>query len=887
MRRKKLLIYIAALIVLLLIVLGINFHILSSRLITKERVQATLSEFIGQSVMIDRVKLRIWQGLEIYGLRLPGVSGEPDLLKAQKVNITYDKTQLLSGRLALKQIEIVSPELYIGASLPKRSPAKPTEIKSLPYIVIKQGRLRLGHSGFLKEGCIQTLENVRLDLYPFAKTNYKIEGQADAKDLGRWLITGEMNVKEQDFRVTFITKDISLGESIATKLSPQLRKTWDRYCPQGQVKLGINLTHKPDAIPPLDFTVILDCQDAEMTYLQFPYKVFNIKGKIEILKEGARLINLNGRNGATNVSLSGKTIGYDKHAGFEIKIDIKNLSFDKRLYEALPKPIKKVWERLNPQGMVDANCYITRETGIDKKVNYDIRLQCRDCNFVFDQFPYPLNGASGEIVYKNGETTIKSLVARHDKAEVKIDGVLDKGGEKGRVDIVIEAKDVELSDYALKEAFNNLVTGGDKLWENHLPEGPADFQIMLQKTSQHQPMEAQVIMDCKKDNFKYGPEKYPLNEVTGQIVYHSKTKKIKGPRVLFQHLLARNEKSQFEIDGEIVNPTMSGNSKATPQEYSVKIKAKNLIINPVLEHLLPESLAQFIHELTPAGVLDLALDIKQHTQSTPVLNYSAELKLTDGTMNPGFALTEMNGTIKIIGERTSQWHHLKGSVGFSHLRAENKRFENVSITFSQEGNRFSFYKIDGSAYQGRVSGNFYITLPEYNYIGHLSLAGIDLKDFSRDTFVAGKDISGKLAVELDFKGLGEDINTLTGQGRLFITEAQLWEVPLFLSIFNAFSLKKKSVFKEGIVKARIENGKIIIRRAVFTSPSLILKGEGHIKLKNGKLDLLFKTETKSLIKIIVDPIVNVIYAIKIGGTFKEPSPGIIVLPSLHGSPKDK
>lgn len=890
MNRKTLYLFLLFILVFGLIV--INLQIISRRLVTKERVEVMLHDILGLPIKVDKVKFQLFKGIEIDNLQVTGKNNRT-ILSARKIKITYDKSKLLRGQLVFETIQIIQPQLNSIEELAIIK-TKTTGIYKLPLIIIKNGKIDLSNNFYLSNDSHFVLDNVNLNFYPFAEMRYMVEGTTDADILGKWLVKGEFNFSKEEGTMTFLTRDLELTDEIVEKLSPSLRIGWEKYQPQGTVNLGINLIYQPDKITPIHFNVIIDSQNTNMVYSKFPYKIYNIKGKIIMSKNGIQLEKLTGNNGSSKISLEGNISDFSDEASFEIKIAAEKLKLDNQLFEAVPIAIKETWKNLNLNGSIDVSATVTREHGKNKKDFHQIKVMPNNCTATPSYFPFPLTDINGEVNYDNDEIIITSLTAARNKAQITIKGsVPEKSNAKNEVNLVIEGKRIELNDYALKDALKKVLSGSEQLWGSLQPEGTIDALVNLKNSTAQpaQPFEVKVQIDCKNDKIKYGPGQFIFSDLQGRIEY-TQNKNMPGGNLKFNNLNAENEKTHFGISGEIVDPSLFiSNTSMSP--YSLNIKATNLTIDSHVSNLLPIEAMTLVKNLDLSGVADIAFAIKKDyvkssnsMQNNLKTYYTTEMNLSQGSLNPGILLNEVNGKIVTQGEITEGKHHSIGSMSLTQMKISGKRFENILARFIQENNRISVYNITGSGYQGSANGFFTIILPDYNYQCHIVFSGIDIKDFTQDTFLQGKDITGKIALELDIDGQGSNLSSLNGEGKLSVTEGQLWEVPIFLSIFDSFKFSRKSVFQNARVKFQINNEKIHILSSKFESPDITLKGKGTIKF-DGNLDIQCDTTANSksiipveIMKTLFKLFTKQIYTIKIEGTFNNPRPELKLLPYL-------
>jgi hypothetical protein len=881
-------------------IIGFNIHIISARLVTKERVQDALKTLTGLPVTVESVKFHWFSGIDIYGLSLGNTRNEI-LLKARRIKITYDTGKLLKGELVFENIVIDSPEMTVSpeilSGLSFQAKATPAS-KKIPALQIRNGRINFTHPAVFTAGYYHTLDNLALNVYPITGAQYIIEGTADAGVFGKWLINGEFDALNQGINLVFFTRELSINETSPQKLAANLKTAWERYQPIGKINAGINISYHPDKIPASRFNIMVESLDTNVAFFKFPYNVYNIKGKIEINESGMVIEKLSGNNGSAKISLEGKTTGSTKDAGYELRISGQGLPLDSQLEKTLPDPLKKIWDGLNPGGMIDFTTLITREPGENKNIIHQVKITCHNCSATPVNFPYPLTEIQGDFEYARDKTTLNSISAKRNKSTINLKGTFyNTDPKKGPVDVIIEGKDIELSDYVLKDAMEKLLPGSKRFWEIQRPEGLIDTTITVKNPEKYAEIyDLDIGINCKGTKFNYGSAPFVFKNANGYVNFIQNKEYPRG-RLKTDKLTAENEKSQFEISGDVIEPAslMTPSSNAP---YTLNFKARNFNITPAAKDIFPAEVIEFYKAVNFTGDLDISAKIQKNNRTknntTPIeaqIDYRVETNISSGAFNSGLPFTEISGKLIIDGHRIGEKQHYSlGSINLAQLKISGKRFENVSVTFSQQDSRIMATKIQGTAYQGSVNGSLNISLPDFLYSGKFSVNGLDLTDFCRNAFPNNAEVIGKAALELEINGTGNAAETMGGHGVMTISEAQLWAVPPLFAIFSTFKFTNKSKFERGEIKFRIKDKKFQLDRVKFTSPEVYLRGKGTMDF-NGNLDVQVDIEerktgfipldfVKNLIKIFSRPI----YTIKIEGPFGNPTVYLKPLPILS---KDK
>jgi len=882
-------------IAFLLILAAINVRIISSSMVTPAKVESSLYNIFGTKFTVGEITFNFWRGIKISDIKLPiaDASGarDYDFIRVKTLRVTYDQTKLLRGQFVIDKVVLYNPEIHLINNQIPDFKFNSTGDTPSPVIIMKNASLVFSDRRILKDNVSLKFKNINLNLYPIVKGRYVVEGGFEASELGNWKVRGELDSDITNINLNLISQNTDIGTYLSEKLSSHYYSIWQRYQPQGKVNLNILL--KTGNGQPPDVTVLMDCQKNDMTYSGFPYQLSKIEGQVEFTLKGANIKNLKGINGSTTIVTTGLVEGYEQSGGFDLMLKIQNMAFDDKLHNVLNQQFRNIWDELSPGGLADAEVLISKPAGARQETRYHTKIYCKKMQVKPSFFPYPLDGLTGEIEIVDRLIKLKSLSAIRNKGEFKIDGeiTISQNGQADGLAVNIDARNIESNDYVLKEATNKILTGIGTLWDKSQPEGPVNVTVTLQKSAGKPSINAKTLVQCNGITAKVGPSALTFTDIQGQIEYYTNYGDGQMPYLAVKNLSAAYDKSKFELSGGISNPSITSASAKALSKISLDVKISNLLVGgTALYSLFPSNLKYLLEQINFTTNSDISLKITNENQKT--LNYQGEIKLFDCGFTSGINFSNITGSIIFKGlysvSATTPTSFLAGSGKFSQLKVENKVINNMSVTFLEENNRISFYDIKGNAYNGAVNGFLIITLPQltnsttptdtYEYQGKIKMGSIDMNDFTRDTRLGNKDITGKLSGEYTFNGKGRSIEALNGTGRAILTDAQIWEVPVFLSIYTLFGLAKKTAFHEGEIRFTTANGEMQIRRLAFTSKDVVLKGAGKMNLKDGSLDIpiAVKFISKSLLDklLLIKEFTNIvapgIYTVKVTGTFNDP-----------------
>src|SRR6185503_20111007 len=85
------------------------------------------------------------------------------------------------------------------------------------------------------------------------------------------------------------------------------------------------------------------------------FAVSDVAGKLRLGRDSLEVLELKGRRGAGEVFGSGRTDWKNGRSDVRLNLGAKNLALEPSLYAALPVPVRKSWDEVQPQGTVDVD----------------------------------------------------------------------------------------------------------------------------------------------------------------------------------------------------------------------------------------------------------------------------------------------------------------------------------------------------------------------------------------------------------------------------------------------------------------------------------------------------------------------------------------------------
>ncbi|HTZ11592.1 MAG TPA: AsmA family protein [Candidatus Margulisiibacteriota bacterium] len=188
-----------------------------------------------------------------------------------------------------------------------------------------------------------------------------------------------------------------------------------------------------------------------------------------------------------------------------------------------------------------------------------------------------------------------------------------------------------------------------------------------------------------------------------------------------------------------------------------------------------------------------------------------------------------------------------------------------------------------TAYDGTLDINASCNLDSQNlpYLISAQAEGIKLESLKKDTQMKNQDISGSLAAQLKLNGFANDPGSLSGEGKISVTEAKLWQLNLFKGLGSLIFSKDFSsiVFSEASCDFSVQDQYISTDNLKMLSNISNLEGKARIGFDSSldiSLNVKVQDENAPLTGTFKDLTTALIGqsgrlgVIRITGTLKEP-----------------
>jgi hypothetical protein len=217
---------------------------------------------------------------------------------------------------------------------------------------------------------------------------------------------------------------------------------------------------------------------------------------------------------------------------------------------------------------------------------------------------------------------------------------------------------------------------------------------------------------------------------------------------------------------------------------------------------------------------------------------------------------------------------IKARLASSSLSAYGLRAGDFFMEYNQADGLIDIPAIRLSLYDGTLltSAKMNLSSPNLPYWVDVNIQGLKLEKLKLDTAAKEKDISGTLKAQAKINGFSGDFSKLSGQGEIFITEGNLWQLNLFKGLGALLFTRDFTsiIFSQGYCGFSIRD------KSIFTDN---LKLESNLVNLTGSVKIGFDSSLDALLNVQVSDVAP------LSGTFKDVTTAIMGQVGRFGSIK--
>lgn len=676
--------------------------------------------------------------------------------------------------------------------------------------------------------------------------------------------------------------ELKLDNSLKASLPPKLHATWDKYSPSGQLR-QVNLKLKSDSTGFRSDLVHISvaCGDIDFSHSKFPYRLENAHGTID-LKQQILTANLTGYSGNQPIDLRVEVIdpigateksvpakGWAEIRAAQIPLDLKLFTaiekFDTRMHTSLSS--------LDPHGSVGCYARLWRDAPGDVPRKHFI-IGLNHCSIKFKRFPYPIRDLTGTIErFADGTWQMRNIAGFNDTGRITFKGTISYTPQGKLLSLLMTGTDIPLEE----ELRNALQPKLQRFWDDTKPRGIINLEeINIDWFADKKKLNLRVVVQPQGDTVSIEPKAFPyrMGKIQGRIVYSDLPVNIGSvnasddqdapdtlrtpPRVTIERFKAHHGEVEMSGRGYCELPLEGG-----WHFHLDGITVDRLRMDRELVQALPSRLRKGLVELNPSGPMYLnrgSLDLQSSGQpGEPVrAGWNLTIGFHQGSIDCGLKLHNMHGNMTMQGQYDGLKFFSQGELDIDSLMYKNTQFTDIKgpVWIDDQMAWLGFAKrigerdmadrprrLTAKVFGGRVEGDCRIKLDgARQYSIEANLAGADLSKCAKETMAGRQRLKGKVSADLSLRGAGKSLNTLQGHGEIKLSEADIYELPVMISLLKILSIREPdtNAFSESNIRFRIGGNHIYFEPINFMGDAISLRGRGDMDFQSN-INLKFYT----------------------------------------------
>jgi len=639
-------------------------------------------------------------------------------------------------------------------------------------------------------------------------------------------------------------RQLELDRRLQEVLPERLGGQWYKYLPSGQVDADAKLRFDGSAWHPEELTV--RCLDISFSHHEFPYRLDHGKGTIELKNEVLQL-RLQAYSGMQPVHVAARILHpLSAPSGWcEAKGD--DLPLDAKLLDALRRPTRAVVASLAPRGSVNFQARWWRDAP-QQPLRHHLLVRLNHCGMCYDQFRYPLVNVRGDLEMLDGVWSFRNLEGANDTGRIHAEGHLRPTPQGKELCLQLTGRDVPL-DEDLHDALRpNL----QQVWNSLRPRGIIDLGAEIRFLPEQQKLSVAVTVRPQSESTSIEPVQFPYRteKLQGVLVY-------RDGRVTFDRLksehgpvrLAAGGYCEFLPDG-CWHLHLEG------------LSIDRLRLDRELVQALPARLRKPLVELDPNGPVNVngRFDLVGGPSPGDALRAQWDLRLGlhQASVDCGVRLRNIHGSLTLTGRFDGQQFQSRGELALDSAHYKDYQFTNIMgplwiddqqvllgswVGRSQVAapprddgaGRPAQRPLTARLFGGTVYGDVWIALaPVARYGVQATLADADLALAAQEVMAGQQNLRGKVIATVDLRGSGRSRNALGGRGTIRLREADVYELPLMISLLKILSNSppNRTAFSKSDVDFRIEGEHIYFDRIDFSGDAISLLGKGEMDFES-------------------------------------------------------
>ncbi|MEZ6071931.1 MAG: AsmA-like C-terminal region-containing protein [Pirellulales bacterium] len=624
-----------------------------------------------------------------------------------------------------------------------------------------------------------------------------------------------------------------------------LAELYDRYSPEGRVDVT-SATLRFDGERWHPERLFVQCENISFAYQKFPYRLERGSGSFQLVDGRLDLhLKAHGTHGLFQIDGVAEPVGPTAGMNFTIRGD--RVPLDESLMRALQPKQRELLGDFHAQGSVGVNLQITRPAGSGDHPHVRMNVAVANCTMRHERFPYPITNVGGWIVVDGPQWRFVQFSGENDQGRIFCNGSFGPDGEgHHELELAFTGENITLEN-ELRDA---LPAERRAIWDDIEPRGAVNLirsEVHYSTATQRTTIEADVVPFGNTVSILPRQFPYRLENLSGML-------KLRDG--LVEIVRVRGVHGQARV-------SLAGTSTVDPTgRWELALSSLNIegihADDTDLQAAMPDGLRTAVRALGPRGDVQVsgALSISGSSDSaTPATSaWNLNIDMHEGMLNCSVPLEHIQGGVRVSGRFDGRKVQASGIVDVDSLIYKNVQLTSVLGPLTIDGSNVylgTLYlnhavgqpinSLHADVSGGKIRGDAVISLGEQPRF-ELSAAlyqPADLKRISREVFTGREQLTGNLLGDVRLSG-GKGVHTLSGAGHLSLRDADIYELPVMVSLLSVLSLKAPdaTAFRKSDIDFRLVGDIVYFDRIDFNGDAISLLGKGEMSFDQ-RLHLAF------------------------------------------------
>ncbi len=681
-----------------------------------------------------------------------------------------------------------------------------------------------------------------------------VSARSGSGSLGLTCIARNFLTEQPFLDVTVDARNLALDQRLHDVLPDELRVAWRKFKPEGAIDARFHMVGTPDQ---LKTSLTTTCHDVSFAYERFPYRLQQGRGVIEWdgRKVTIREFTALAADQTVHIDLELTDPGPRAVGWVTLSVD-GPVPLDNTLIAALPPAGQPILRSLHATGSIRLVSGRFEKTEPDAEPHARWELAVSDAAVQFERFPYPIHQINGRLVLVNHDWQVQRLQGYHGSNYLVCHGRWDAQPGPvpgGQLLLTFQCRDVPLDD-ALRDAVGVANPGAQRFWSSLRPRGSVDqLDVTMQWDTTNRKVQLDLLAEkwaatqnIEGRSIDVHPEWLPLllHEVTGSV-------RFKDGHFRMESMAARRDDANVQWAGEgVVKSDQSWHVDLT------QLIADRLMADHGFTEALPEALRTGLERMKYHGPLSFngAVWLQGALDQPLTAGWDMLLDIEDGFVDNVLKLEHIRGSVRLTGQKTATTFGCRGEIAIDSLVSRGLQITQIAgplwidprqIVLGSRaeatGTGTTPRRITGRAFGGSAALDASLKLDDrLPFALDLWVADADAAHIVRALKMGRHVVSGKVHASVHLSGAQAGLHTLRGNGRMRLSEADVYQLPVMVSLLNVLSLRRPdtNAFTQCDVDFRVNGEQAYLDRIDFNGDAISLKGKGWMDL-NRRVNLDF------------------------------------------------